>query len=150
MHRGNHSPNRLTLSLALALLLALGACAPFARPDPPGLLGALIDRAPPTVQVKASGPYGDPLAEPVEPLLSTDIADQIVGAPLRSVLEPGGAAEPRRREPACGRGDDRHDGAMAERRRFRRSGAGTRYLSLASRRYLPRPATAGEDSRRTG
>jgi hypothetical protein len=88
MHCGNPSPNRLTLSLALALLLALGACAPFARPDPPGLLGALTDRAPPTVQVKASGPYGDPLAEPVEPLLSTDIADQIVGAPLRSSLSP--------------------------------------------------------------
>jgi hypothetical protein len=88
MHCGNHSPNRLTLSVALALLLALGACTPFTRPDPPGFLGALIDRPPPTVQVQATGPYGDPLAEPVEPLLSTDIADQIVGAPLRSSLSP--------------------------------------------------------------
>lgn len=70
----------------MALLTALGACAPLARPDPPGLLGALIDRAPPTAQVKATGPYGDPLAEPIEPLLSTDIADQIVGMPLRSSL----------------------------------------------------------------
>lgn len=72
----------------MALLLALGACSPFARQDPPGLLGALIDRAPPTVQVAATGPYGNPLAEPVEPLLSTDVADQIVGAPLRSSLGP--------------------------------------------------------------
>ena len=66
----------------------LGACTPFTRPDPPGLLGALIDRAPPTVQVKASGPYGDPLAAPVEPLLSADIADQVVGVPLRPSLSP--------------------------------------------------------------
>src|SRR5215469_13426216 len=88
MHCGNHSANRLTLSAALALVLALGACSPFARQDPPGLLGALTDRLPPTVQVAATGPYGNPLAEPVEPLLSTDIADQIVGAPLRSSLNP--------------------------------------------------------------
>ena len=88
MHCGNHSSNRLTLGAALALLLALGACAPYTRPDPPGLLGALIDRAPPTVQVQATGPYGDPLAEPVTPLLSTDMADQMVGAPLRSSLSP--------------------------------------------------------------
>jgi len=76
------------LSAALTLSLALGACAPFARQDPPGLLGALIDRAPPTVQVMATGPYGDPLAEPVDPLFSADIADQIVGAPLRSSMSP--------------------------------------------------------------
>jgi surface antigen len=70
----------------LALILALGACSPFTRPDPPGFLGALIDRAPPGVQVEATGPYGNPLAEPVPPLLSTDVAEQIVGAPLRSAL----------------------------------------------------------------
>lgn len=70
----------------MALLAALGACAPFTRPDPPGFLGALIDRPPPTVQVQASGPFGNPLAAPVQPLLSTDIADQIVGAPLRPSL----------------------------------------------------------------
>ena len=72
------------------MFLALGACSPFARQDPPGLLGALTDRLPPTVRVEATGPYGNPLAEPVEPLLSPDIADQIVGAPLRSSL--GGEA----------------------------------------------------------
>jgi len=88
MHGNNRSLNRLTLSAALASLLALGACAPFARQDPPGLLGALVNRAPPIVAIKATGPYGDPLAEPVEPLLSADIADQIVGAPLRSSLSP--------------------------------------------------------------
>jgi len=88
MHRGNHSSNRLTLSATLALVLALGACAPSTRLDPPGFLGALIDRPPPTTEVMATGPYGNPLAEPVTPLLSTDIADQIVGAPLRSSLSP--------------------------------------------------------------
>jgi hypothetical protein len=88
MHCGNHNANRLTLSAALALSLALGACSPFARQDPPGLLGALTDRLPPTVLVEATGPYGNPLAESVEPLLSHDIADQIVGAPLRSSLSP--------------------------------------------------------------
>jgi surface antigen len=86
MHCDHHSSNRLTLGAALALLLALAACAPFTRPDPPGLLGSLIDRAPPSTQIKATGPYGDPLAEPVPPLLSADIAEQIVGAPLRSAL----------------------------------------------------------------
>ena len=86
MHGGDHSPNRLTLSTTLALSLALAACTPFTRPDPPGPLGALIDRPPPTPRVVAAGPYGNPLAEPVEPLLSPAIADQIVGAPLRPVL----------------------------------------------------------------
>jgi hypothetical protein len=86
MHPDHHTANRLTLSAALALILALGACAPFTRPDPPGFLGSLIDRAPPTVQVTATGPYGNALAEPVPPLLSTDIAEQIVGLPLRSAL----------------------------------------------------------------
>jgi hypothetical protein len=70
------------------LALTLAACSPFARQDPPGILGALIDRMPPAVRVEAAGPYGDPLAEAVEPLLSPDIADQIVGAPLRSSLGP--------------------------------------------------------------
>jgi surface antigen len=88
MHCRDHSSNPLTHSAALALLLALGACAPYTRPDPPGLLGALFDRAPPAVQVKAAGPYGNSLAEPVSPLLSADIAEQIVGAPLRSTLSP--------------------------------------------------------------
>jgi hypothetical protein len=72
----------------LVLSLALAACSPFARQDPPGLFGALIDRLPPTVQITATGPYGNPLAEPVEPLLSSDIADQIVGKPLRPSLGP--------------------------------------------------------------
>jgi hypothetical protein len=88
MHREHYSPNRLTLGAAMTLLLALAACAPYTRPDPPGLLGALFDRAPPTPQVKASGPYGDQLAEPVAPLLTADIADQMVGAPLRAALSP--------------------------------------------------------------
>jgi surface antigen len=86
MHHGHYSSNRLTLIAALALLLGVAACAPYTRPDPPGLLGALLDRAPPPTQVKASGPYGDPLAEPVPPQLGADIAEQMVGLPLRSTL----------------------------------------------------------------
>jgi hypothetical protein len=88
MHRGHHSPKPLTRCAAIALFLALGACAPYTRPDPPGPLGALLDRAPPGITVAASGPYGNALAEPVPPLLSADIADQIVGQPLRPSLSP--------------------------------------------------------------
>lgn len=58
------------------------------RPDPPGFLGALIDRPPPTVQVKASGPYPSPLSDPLPPLLTADMADQIVAEPLRVSLGP--------------------------------------------------------------
>jgi surface antigen len=86
MHPDHHTANRLTLSAASALILTLAACAPVTRPDPPGFLGSLIDRAPPTVQIKTAGPYGNALAEPVPPLLSADIAEQIVGAPLRTSL----------------------------------------------------------------
>lgn len=68
--------------------MALAACAPYTRPDPPGLLGALIDRAPPPVLVAANSSYGNPLAEPVPPLLSPDIADAVVGEPLRGSLSP--------------------------------------------------------------
>ena len=66
----------------------VAACAPYTRPDPPGLLGALIDRPPPAVSVAANGPYPNPLAEPVLPLLSADLADEIVGAPLQFALGP--------------------------------------------------------------
>ena len=76
------------LGAAWALSLTLAGCSPLGRQDPPGLLGALTDRLPPSVHVEAIGTYGNPLAEPVEPLLSADIADRIVGAPLRSSLSP--------------------------------------------------------------
>ena len=72
----------------MSLLAALAACAPYTRPDPPGLLGALTDRALPPAQIKAVGAYGNPLADPVTPIISTDIADQIVADPLRSALSP--------------------------------------------------------------
>lgn len=70
------------------MILALGACAPFTRPDPPGPLGALIDRAPPTVTVAANGAYPNPLAEPVPPILTADIANHIVADSLLSSLSP--------------------------------------------------------------
>jgi surface antigen len=86
MHRRHHSPNRAPLGAAIGIALALAACAPATRPDPPGFLGALIDRPPPAVQVKASGPYGNPLGESVTPLLQADIADAIVAGSLRPSL----------------------------------------------------------------
>lgn len=88
MHRRHHSLNLRPPGVAIALTLALAACAPYTRPDPPGLLGALIDRAPPTVQVSAASPYPNPLADPLPPLLSADMADQIVAEPLRPTLSP--------------------------------------------------------------
>jgi surface antigen len=71
---------------ALGIALTLAACAPTTRPDPPGFLGALIDRPPPAVQVKASGPYPSPLADPVPPIIRADIANEIVAASLRPSL----------------------------------------------------------------
>lgn len=90
MHRRHHSLNLRPpcATIALALALALAACAPITRPDPPGFLGALIDRPPPTVQVKAVGPYPGPLSDPLPPLLTAGIADQIVAEPLRLSLAP--------------------------------------------------------------
>jgi surface antigen len=86
MHRRHHSPNRAPLGAAIGIALTLAACAPATRPDPPGFLGALIDRPPPAVQVKASSPYGNPLGEPVSPIIRANIADEIVAATLRPSL----------------------------------------------------------------
>ncbi|HEY3918868.1 MAG TPA: hypothetical protein VGL83_13800 [Stellaceae bacterium] len=69
-------------------MLMLGACAPMTRPDPPALLGSLIDRWPPSVQVAASGPYPAPLAKPVPVLLTPAAADVLVALSLRASLSP--------------------------------------------------------------
>lgn len=70
------------------MVLALAGCVPATRPDPPGLLGALIDRPPPAVRVIATGPYGNPLADPVPPVITPALADRIVAVPLRKLLGP--------------------------------------------------------------
>lgn len=88
MHRRHHNPNRAPLCAAIGMMLALSACAPMTRPDPPGLLGSLIDRWPPAVTVVSAGPYPGPLAEPVTPLLSPAVADQLVAESLRLSLSP--------------------------------------------------------------
>lgn len=54
----------------------------------PGPLGALFDRKPPPVWIRAGGPYPGPLSEPVRPLITADVADRVVAAPLRAVLTP--------------------------------------------------------------
>ena len=86
MHRRHHSLKLRPRDAAISIVFALAACAPYTRPDPPGFLGALIDRAPPPVQVKTTGPYGNPLADPVAPLLSAAIADRLVAESLRASL----------------------------------------------------------------
>ncbi|HLI21290.1 MAG TPA: hypothetical protein VKV32_09260 [Stellaceae bacterium] len=88
MHRRHHNLKLLPRAAAIAIVFALTACAPYTRPDPPGFLGALIDRAPPPALVKASSGYPNPLAQPTPPLLSADMADRIVADPLRAALSP--------------------------------------------------------------
>jgi hypothetical protein len=89
MHRFDYTGNRARRLAAAVLVAALAAaCAPTTRLDPPGLLGALIDRPPPTVLVAANGVYPNPLADPVPPLLTQPVADAIVAEPLRRGLTP--------------------------------------------------------------
>src|SRR5579863_4305632 len=88
MHRRHHSLKLRLREAAIGVVLSLAACAPYTRPDPPGLLGALFDRAPPPSLVKSNGTYPNPLADPLPPLLSADIADQVVAEPLRASLSP--------------------------------------------------------------
>ncbi len=100
MHRRHHSATR---GAALLGLIALAACSGQpsagilpsdlqsiqipARPDPPGLLGVLIDRLPPPVTVRANASYPNPLGEPVAQLIAPDIADQMVGTSFRESLD---------------------------------------------------------------
>jgi surface antigen len=86
MHRRHHTVNRPGLLAFAGAALVLSACAPTTRPDPPGLLGALFDRPPPAITVAASGPYGNPLAEPVPSLISADMADRMIAQSLRPAL----------------------------------------------------------------
>jgi surface antigen len=86
MHRYYYSANALRTLPALGLVLALAACAPYTRPDPPGFLGALFDRAPPPVTVIASGPYPGPLSEPSAPIITPATAAIVVAEPLLAGL----------------------------------------------------------------
>lgn len=53
---------------------------------PAGPLGAFIDRKPPAVSIRTNDAYPNPLAEPVPPLITADIADQVVAEPLLASL----------------------------------------------------------------
>ena len=87
MHRRHHSRNRSASRAAIVALLALAGCAPATRPDPPGFLGAVIDRPPPQVRMLAAGPYPSPLSEPTPPLLNDGVATIIVAESLRDALK---------------------------------------------------------------
>lgn len=50
------------------------------------MLGAFIDRRPPAVTIRASGPYPGPLSDTAPPLLTPAMAEAIVAAPLRAGL----------------------------------------------------------------
>ena len=52
----------------------------------PAPLGTLLDRRPPPVAVRSSSPYPGPLNPPAAPLLTAEIADQLVAEPLRAAL----------------------------------------------------------------
>lgn len=96
----------LCAALALAGLLGLAGCTqaenihPFAslskidplgalqRLNQPGLLGSLIDRKPPPVTLRASGPYPGPLSSAMPPVLTPELADRVVAEPLRASLTP--------------------------------------------------------------
>lgn len=86
MHCRYHSSKLRAREAAIAIVLSLAGCAPYTRPDPPGLLGALVDRAPPPALVKSNGTYPNPLADPVPALLTTDVANQLVADALRASL----------------------------------------------------------------
>lgn len=84
----------------MTCLLGLAAChdsTPFEgetatgwkeRPDPQGILGWLIDRAPPPVRVKGPPPPAGPLSDPIPPLLPASAADAVVGEELQKFLTP--------------------------------------------------------------
>jgi surface antigen len=52
----------------------------------PGPLGTFFNRKPPPVWIRASSPYPGPLSEPAPPLLTAEMIDQVVAAPLRPLL----------------------------------------------------------------
>jgi surface antigen len=58
------------------------------RIDQPGPLGALIDRKPPAVAIRATSPYPGPLSDAAPPLLTAELADEMVAAPFRAGLTP--------------------------------------------------------------
>lgn len=103
-HRPHHTAAPLGGLAALGAILALAACSEsspihpfdsvgqtnwteeFQRINQPGLLGTFIDRRPPAVTIRASGPYPGPLSDTAPPLLTQAMAEAIVAAPLRAGL----------------------------------------------------------------
>lgn len=103
-HRRHHSAASLARLLAFGATLMLAACGEYdslragkpldqidwnAKADEysqPGPLGIFFNRKPPPVWIRASGPYPGPLSEPVPPLITAEIADLVVAAPLRAAL----------------------------------------------------------------
>lgn len=94
MHRRHHNAAWSAGLIFLGAALTLSACSQMNwlnkvnRPDPPGLLGALFNRKPPAITIRASSPYPDPLSSPLAPLVTPDIADQAVAENLRLSLKP--------------------------------------------------------------
>jgi len=100
----HHTAAQLGGLAALGAILTLAACSEsspihpfdsagqvnwtqeFQRVNQPGLLGAFIDRRPPAVTIRASGPYAGPLSDTAPPLLNAATAEAIVAAPLRAGL----------------------------------------------------------------
>ncbi len=62
--------------------------ATWERINQPAPLGALINRKPPPVAIRSTSPYPGPLSDAAPPLLSAELADEVVAAPLRANLTP--------------------------------------------------------------
>jgi surface antigen len=62
--------------------------AEWERINQPAPLGRLIDRKPPAVAIRATGPYPGPLSDAAPPLLTAELADAMVAAPFRAGLTP--------------------------------------------------------------
>lgn len=68
--------------------LANSWSAAWERIDRPGPLGALIDRKPPPVAIRSTGPYPNPLSDAAPPMLTAALAEKVVAPPLRASLTP--------------------------------------------------------------
>ncbi len=108
MHRRHHSAASIARLITLGATLGLAACGEYdslkgmnasdridwsAKLDQysqPGPLGTLFNRKPPAVSIRASGAYPNPLGEPVPPIITPDIADQVVAEPLLESLNSEG------------------------------------------------------------
>jgi hypothetical protein len=104
--RQRHSKSRGVALIALICASALAGCSQFENIHPfdglnkvdwsaawerinqPAPLGRLIDRKPPPVAIRSTSPYPDPLSDAAPPLLTAELADEVVAPPLRASLTP--------------------------------------------------------------